>query len=322
MPASTRSSSPTRRRRAWPRTNCATPNGRPTRTASPGPPAGWWLTGSSSGCGRGRSSPRSATPSAAQTWGSSRADGTPRPGTAVTGEESYPFATVGGTTLGMDLHRPPQAGAPLVLYVHGGGWRSGDRADAGATRLAPLAARGVTVASVDYRLVPDATFPDQLHDLKGAVRWLRAHGTSLGVRTDRLGIWGASAGAYLGSLLALTAHEGEFEGTVGGNLEQPSDVQAVVHWFGQSDLLASRPRRGIEARLLPFAFEAGLLGVTSMAEAADRARGLSLLARVSPTAPPFLIAHGDRDHIVAQSEGEALHDALSRAGTDTQFMLL
>ena len=165
----------------------------------------------------------------------------------------------------------------------------------------------MTVASVDYRLVPGATFPDQVHDLKGAVRWLRAYGPSLGVRTDRLGIWGASAGAYLGSLLALTAGEVEFEGTVGGNLEQPSDVQAVVHWFGQSDLLASGSRSDIEARLLPFAFEAGLLGVSSVAEAADRARDLSLLARVSPTAPPFLIAHGDRDHIVAPSEGEALH---------------
>jgi acetyl esterase/lipase len=142
------------------------------------------------------------------------------------------------------------------------------------------------------------------------------------VRTDQLGIWGASAGAYLGSLLALTAGDAEFEGTVGGNLEQSSDVQAVVHWFGQSDLLVSGSRSDIEARLLPFAFEAGLLGVSSVAEAADRARDLSLLARVSPTAPPFLIAHGDRDHVVAPSEGEALHHALSRAGADTQFMLL
>jgi acetyl esterase/lipase len=239
----------------------------------------------------------------------------------VTGEESYAYATVGGTTLGMDLHRAPQAGAPLVLYVHGGGWRSGNRADAGATRLAPLAARGVTVASVDYRLVPDATFPEQLHDLKGAVRWLRSHGPSLGVPTERLGVWGASAGAYLGSLLALTAGD-EFEGAVGGNLEQASGVQAVVHWFGQSDLLVSGSRSDIEARLLPFAFEAGLLGVGAVADAADRARVLSLLARVSPQAPPFLIAHGDRDHVVAPSEGEALHHALSRAGAESQFMLL
>jgi acetyl esterase/lipase len=188
--------------------------------------------------------------------------------TSVTVERGHVFTTAGDTPLGLDLYRAPHADAPLVLYVHGGGWRSGDRADADTERLLALAAYGVTVASVDYRLVPGATFPDQVHDLKGAVRWLRAYGTSLGVRTDQLGIWGASAGAYLGSLLALTAGEVEFEGTVGGNLEQPSDVQAVVHWFGQSDLVASGSRSDIEARLLPFAFEAGLLGVSSVAEAA------------------------------------------------------
>jgi acetyl esterase/lipase len=242
--------------------------------------------------------------------------------TPVAVESGHVFATVGKTTLGLDLYRAPQTDAPLVLYIHGGGWRSGDKADAGAERLAPLAAYGVTVASIDYRLVPGATFPDQVHDLKGAVRWLRAHGRGLGVRTDRLGIWGASAGAYLGSLLALTAGDDEFEGTVGGNLEQSSEVQAVVHWFGQSDLLVSGSRSDIEARLLPFAFEAGLLGVSSVAEAAERARHVSLLARVSPQAPPFLIAHGDRDHVVAPSESEALHHTLSRAGADTQFMLL
>jgi acetyl esterase/lipase len=242
--------------------------------------------------------------------------------TAVTVDRGHVVATVGGTTLRLDLYRAPQSDAPLVLYVHGGGWRSGDRADAGAERLAPLAACGVTVASVDYRLVPGATFPDQLHDLKGAVRWLRAHGSRLGLRADRLGVWGASAGAYLGSLLALTAGDEELEGAVGGNLDRSSAVQAVVHWFGQSDLLVSGSRTGTEARLLPFAFEAGLLGVASVAEAADRARDLSLLTRVSPQAPPFLIAHGDRDHIVAPSEGQALHDALSRAGADTRFLLL
>jgi acetyl esterase/lipase len=153
------------------------------------------------------------------------------------------------------------------------------------------------------------------------VRWLRAHGARVGLRTDRIGIWGASAGAYLSSLLALTAGDDELEGTVGGNLDQSSDVQAVVHWFGQSDLIVAGSRTAIEARLLPFRFEAGLLGVRDLAEAGDRAE-LSLMARVSSQAPPFLIAHGDRDHVVAPSEGEALHDALSRADADTRLLLL
>jgi acetyl esterase/lipase len=240
----------------------------------------------------------------------------------VTVETGHEYATVEDTTLRLDLYRSPQTDAPLVLYVHGGGWRSGDKADARAERLAPLAAWGVTVASADYRLVPDAAFPDPLHDLKGAVRWLRAHGPGLGLRSDRVGVWGASAGAYLGSLLALTAGDERLEGDVGGNLDQSSDVQAAVHWFGQADLLVCGSRSSIEARLLPFAFEAGLLGVRSVADAAVRARDLSLLTRASPQAPPFLIAHGDRDHVVAVTEGQALHDALSRVGADTRFMLL
>ncbi|HST64284.1 MAG TPA: alpha/beta hydrolase [Mycobacteriales bacterium] len=240
----------------------------------------------------------------------------------MTVERGLRFATAGGVPLRLDLYRAPQADAPLVLYVHGGGWRSGDRADDGARRLAPLAALGVTVAAADYRLVPGAVFPDQLHDLKGAVRWLRAQGPDLGLRADRIGVWGASAGAYLGSLLALTAGDARCEGAVGGNLDRSSAVQAVVHWFGQSDLLASGSRSDVEARLLPYAFEAGLLGVSSVAAAADRARDLSLLTRVSAQAPPFLIAHGDRDHVVAPSEGEALHGALSRAGADSRFLLL
>ena len=72
-----------------------------------------------------------------------------------------------------------------MLYVHGGGWRSGDKADAHTERLAPLAAYGVTVASVDYRLVPGAAFPDQVHDLKRAVRWLRSQDCFQHPNTER-----------------------------------------------------------------------------------------------------------------------------------------
>src|SRR5262249_61933194 len=144
-------------------------------------------------------------------------------------EQDPVLPTVGETTLRLDLYRAPQVDAPLVVYVHGGGWRGGDKADGGVARLRPMAAPGVTVASVNYRLVPGATFPDQLHDLKGAVRWLRAHGTSLGVPTGQVGIWGASAGADLGSLLAFTGAGAAFEGTGGGRRRQTRPVQGVVH---------------------------------------------------------------------------------------------
>jgi acetyl esterase/lipase len=237
-------------------------------------------------------------------------------------EKDLVFATHDESDLTLDIYRAPNDDAPVTIYVHGGGWQQGDKTDDGERRLAPLSAYGVTVASVNYRLVPDAVFPDQLHDLKAAVRWLRGNGGSLGLPTERIGVWGASAGAYLGSLLALTAGIDEFEGEAGQDFGHSSAVQAVVHWFGQSDLVASGSRTDVEAGLLPFAFEAGLLRVADVADVVDRARHLSLLSWVSPNAPPFLIAHGDRDHIVAPSEGLALHHALVRAGVPSRFELL
>jgi acetyl esterase/lipase len=237
-------------------------------------------------------------------------------------EKNLVFAAHDGSDLTLDIYRPSHDDAPVTLYVHGGGWRRGDKTDDGARRLAALSACGVTVVSVNYRLVPRARFPGQLHDLKAAVRWLRGNGPRLGLPAERIGIWGASAGAYLGSLLGLTAGIDRFEGTVGGHFGRSSAVQAVVHWFGQSDLVASGSRTEVETRLLPFAFEAGLLDVEDIADAADRARELSLLSWVSAGAPPFLIAHGDRDHIVLPSEGLALHHALVRAGAQSRFELL
>jgi acetyl esterase/lipase len=224
--------------------------------------------------------------------------------------------------LAVDIYRPNTQDTPVVLYLHGGGWSLGDKAGDGDQRLAPLARHGVTVVSADYNLVPDALFPRPLHDVKGAVRWLRANGPRLGLATERVGIWGASAGAYLGSLLALTGGVPEFEGTAGGHSDQSSAVQAVVHWFGPSDLTVAASRSELEARLLPFAFEAALLGATDATEVADRARGLSLPALATADAPPFLIAHGDRDRIIPPSEGFALHQALSRAGARSRFELL
>ncbi|MDQ0381564.1 alpha/beta hydrolase [Amycolatopsis thermophila] len=166
---------------------------------------------------------------------------------------------------------------PLVRYAHGGGWSRGTRSDDSATRLAPLAAHSLTVVSGDYRAAPEAAFPQPLHDLKGAVRWLRARGPELGLPTTRIGVGGASAGADPTSLLALSEGDSDLEGTV---------------------------------------------GATDPDELAERARGLSLLTRVSAQAPPFLITHGDRDRIVPPSEGLALHQALGRAGARSRFELL
>lgn len=237
---------------------------------------------------------------------------------AVRIDRDLTYAVVDGIRLRLDIYRPAGVTAPVVVYLHGGGWSRGDKGEDGDRRLAPLAAYGVTVVSVDYRLVPHVAFPGQLHDVRSAIRWLRANDDRLGLATRKIGVWGASAGAYLGSLLALSPEDEE----PGGDLGHSGAVQAVVHWFGQADLVASAARSALETRLLPFAFEADLLGTGDTAELAGRARPFGLLSRVSAQAPPFLIAHGDRDRVVPPSEGRALHEALVRAGGRSRFELL
>lgn len=232
------------------------------------------------------------------------------------------YATVDGLELCLDLHLPVADDAPLVLYAHGGGFMQGDKADSEKERIGALAELGLAVASVNYRLVPDGTFPDQIFDLKGAVRWLRAHGAEYGLNAEKIGVWGASAGAYLTTMVALTEGDPEFEGDVGGNSDESSAVHAAVSWFGPSDLVSSGRRSPLEQQILFPPFEAAVLGVSSLTEAGEIGRRASALSRVTADAPPFLIAHGDSDRVVAPSESVALHSALGRVGVSSTLTLL
>lgn len=101
------------------------------------------------------------------------------------------YAAVSGGSLTLDIYRPESCGtAPTVLYLHGGGWEGGDKNDDAGKRLKPLAEMGVAVTSANYRLAPHIHYPTQVHDVKAAVRWLRARGSNYGLQTERLGIWG------------------------------------------------------------------------------------------------------------------------------------
>ena len=236
------------------------------------------------------------------------------------------YAVVDGHTLHADLYLPEAAQpAPVVIYVHGGGWAVGSRTDHAATRLSALAAMGLAVLSIDYRLVDVAHFPAQVHDVKAAIRWLRAHAGGLGVDAQRVGIWGASAGAVLAALAGLTAGQRDWKGNVGDHQGQASDVDAVVSWFGISDLSSTTTRSPLETELLPDGPEAAFLGLPTRADIAgapDLARQASPLEWVHNNAPPFLIAHGDRDRVVPPAESLALHTALTRAGATSMLLTL
>jgi len=150
-----------------------------------------------------------------------------------------PFATVptasGARTLVADLW-VPQTGklVPLVVYVHGGGWREG-------TQYRPpfqprLFDHGIATAAITYRFSQEKPFPAMLHDCKTAVRWLRANAGRYGVDPERFAARGISAGAHLASLMALTQEKPELEGD-GPFPEQSSAVRAVASWCGPTNMV-------------------------------------------------------------------------------------
>jgi acetyl esterase/lipase len=134
---------------------------------------------------------------------------------------------------------------PLVVWIHGGAWAGGTKERCPAL---PLLDGGFAVASVTYRFSQHAKFPAQIEDCKAAIRWLRAHAKELNFDPDRIGAWGSSAGGHLVALLGTTGDEKDWD--KGENLDQSSKVQAVVDWFGPSNLLTmgaqSRPDSRID----------------------------------------------------------------------------
>jgi acetyl esterase/lipase len=253
----------------------------------------------------------------------------PRPGAGGTRLLlGVPYAAIPGVRpLELDLVLPPEGDgpAPVTLFLHGGGWRLGSRHSAGPafrdadpTPFEQVAAAGIAVASIDYRLSGEATWPAQLHDAKAAVRWLRARAGDLGVDPGRVAAWGESAGGHLAALLGLTAGDAELEGEVG--VTGPSSaVDAVIAWYAPSDVAAVAPDKGADPAD-PTSREAQLLGAAPTA-APERARQASPLSHVTPAAPPFLLLHGDNDRLVPGVQSERLHQALVAAGVEAELEL-
>lgn len=227
----------------------------------------------------------------------------------------------GGKSRSLDLYLPEQPGAPrpLVVWIHGGAWKSGTKDGNPAARLLEA---GFASASVEYRLSQEAVFPAQIEDCKAAIRFLRANAAKYGIDPARIGVWGASAGGHLVALLGTAGDAKEFER--GANAGVSSRVQAVCDWFGPANLLTMGVQSGPESRLqhdAPNSPESQLVG-GPVQELKDKARAASPLTYVSTDDPPFLIMHGDRDPVVPFAQSQELHDALQRAGVESRLHVI
>jgi len=229
------------------------------------------------------------------------------------------FGKGGEKPLLMDIITPkekPEEAMPVLVFIHGGGWRGGDKAS-GYRRLVDFAQKGYFCATINYRLSGEAHFPAQIEDCKCAIRFLRSKAKKYGIDSESIGVWGSSAGGHLVALLGTSGGVKELEGK-GGHEEFSSEVQAVCDWFGPSDLVGI-VEKGVHSR--PNNPIALLLGgpVKDNLEAAKLA---SPVTHIDKDDPPFLIMHGEKDPVVPIAQSELLHKKLKETGVESKLKIL
>ena len=234
---------------------------------------------------------------------------------------NIPYVTGGQSRQWLDLYHIPTATnpTPVVVWLHGGGWLSGNE---NLPRALALTNHNVAIASISYRYTtnqPGSGYPAnlphpaQIHDVKAALRWLRANAAQFNLDPNRIGIWGYSAGGHLAVLAGTTGHTNLFE--VGENLGQSSRVQAVADMSGPASLSLATANQQTTG------FFTLLLGAPAASNPPTLA-SVNPMAHVRPGAPPFLIIHGEADPEVAIAHSEQLHNALTNTGLSSLFVRL
>ncbi len=230
-----------------------------------------------------------------------------QPPAGVSFQKEIVYGTGAGEELTLNLARPDKANGPLpcIVVIHGGAWRAGNKA--GHDRQTwDFAQRGYVSATVGYRFCPKYVFPAQVEDVKCAVRFLRANADKFGIDPKRIGAVGFSAGAHLSMMLGVMGKDDGMEGN-GGNPDQPSQVQAVVSYFGPTDLLAS----DIPDRSMPLLKD--FVGGTQTEKPEGHKRA-SPITYVSTGDAPTLIFQGTKDPLVPHTQAYKMIDALTAAG--------
>jgi acetyl esterase/lipase len=235
---------------------------------------------------------------------------------SVAWHEGIEYSAPGGEPLRLNLAMPREGSGPFpaVVCIHGGGFRAGKR-EALDALCKKLAERGYVAATVSYRLAPAHPFPAAVHDVKAAVRWLRAHADTYRVDPARIGALGYSAGGSLAQLLGVTAHVPRFEGD-GGNPEQRSDVACVVNIYGANDFTKSYGQSKDAHEVLPLWFGGDL--------STHRGRHIegSSVYWVTPDSAATRCIHGTVDDHVALEQSQWLVERLQAATVPADLVVL
>jgi acetyl esterase/lipase len=247
---------------------------------------------------------------------------------AQQGSEAYatewdlPYVTNGHQRQRLDIVYPKgsKEPVPLVVWVHGGGWQGGSKKGA---PVGQLMQQGYAVAAIEYRLSQHAIFPAQIEDCKAAIRWIRKNAERLRINPERIAVWGASAGGHLAALLGMSASEKRFD--VGENLDQSSRVQAVINFFGPTNLATIVSQSGKD-HLRALGLATGnplskLLGANPH-EVPEKTKAASPVTYATLDDAPTFTVHGDKDPIVPIAQGRELDAALRQAGVESMLHVI
>ena len=232
------------------------------------------------------------------------------------------YASIKGRDLSLDIYAPgtkPERPIPVVVWVHGGGWRNGSKAGIG--RSLPILSKGYGLVSVEYRLSEEALFPAAIADVKAAFRWVRANASTYGFDPARMGAWGSSAGGHLVALLG-TAHEvSAWDAIHEENSGVSSRPDAVCNWFGPTDFLRMNDFPSRIDHDSPDSPESKFIG-GPIQENQQKAQRANPISYVTPDDPPMLHMHGELDRAVPFNQSELLHAALEDAGVDSTLYMV
>ena len=219
----------------------------------------------------------------------------------------------------LDLYlpeKPSEKPLPLIVYIHGGGWEGGSKNEPGV--LLHFIQKGYAGASIGYRLTNEAKWPAQIHDVKAAMRWLKAHAKDHGFDAEKIGLFGISAGGQLVSLLGTSDGVSELDGNVGTAGTLPK-IACVANFCGPANFLTF-PGKGsiIDSEKSGTAITKLFGG--PMSQHLAEAKAASPITYVSQDDPPFLHIHGAADTLVPLSQAEEFDAALDKAGVSSTLL--
>ena len=219
----------------------------------------------------------------------------------------------------LDLYRPANHGkpSPLIIFMHGGGWMSGGRKiiEPGILRQVK---RGYALASISYSFSPWKKWPTQAHEIKAAVRFLRANAEEYNLDVENILIWGVSAGAHLANVLGCSNASEKLEGNL-NPINISSEVQGVISWYGFSDF-SQMGKNGFFASLTNIA-TSWLVG-ENIKKNSEKTKSANPIKYINPSTPPFFIMHGGQDTVVNINQSELLQIALEKNGIQSTYSVI